>query len=66
MLNVKSNGIILQPTDLSFENKAVLNPACIKVGNITHELYIFYGAADRLIALKSIKLKELLEKLKNE
>jgi predicted GH43/DUF377 family glycosyl hydrolase len=39
MLNIKSEGIILEKTGLPFENKAVLNPACIKVGNITHMFY---------------------------
>jgi len=39
MLHIKSEGIILEKTELQFENKAVLNPACIKVGNITHMFY---------------------------
>jgi predicted GH43/DUF377 family glycosyl hydrolase len=39
MLNIKNEGIILEKTGLPFENKAVLNPACIKVGNITHMFY---------------------------
>ena len=34
MLNIKSEDIILEKTELPFENKAVLNPTCIKVGNI--------------------------------
>lgn len=39
MLIIKSNGVILQKTDLPFENKAVLNPAYIKLGNIIHTPY---------------------------
>ncbi len=39
MLNVNDEGIILEKTDLEFENKAVLNPACIQVGDITHMFY---------------------------
>jgi len=40
MLNIKSEGIILEKTDLLFENKAVFNPACIKVGNILPTCFI--------------------------
>lgn len=39
MLKIKDEGIILQKTSLEFENKAVLNPACIQVGDITHMFY---------------------------
>lgn len=39
MLTVKDEGIILKPTDLYFENKAVFNPACIEVNGITHMFY---------------------------
>ena len=39
MLKVKDEGIILEKTDLDFENKAVLNPACIQIGDITHMFY---------------------------
>lgn len=39
MLKIKDEGIILEKTDLEFENKAVLNPACIQVGDITHMFY---------------------------
>src|SRR3990172_2568045 len=41
MTTVKNEGIILKPTGLSFENKAVFNPACIEVDGMT---YLFYRA----------------------
>ncbi|MCX6704792.1 MAG: pesticidal protein Cry7Aa [Candidatus Woesebacteria bacterium] len=44
MLKIQDEGIILEKTDLEFENKAVLNPACIQVGDITH---MFYRAVDQ-------------------
>ncbi|OGY89642.1 MAG: hypothetical protein A2927_02355 [Candidatus Komeilibacteria bacterium RIFCSPLOWO2_01_FULL_45_10] len=39
MIKVKSEGIILEKTNLKFENKAVLNPACLKENDITHMFY---------------------------
>ena len=39
MITVKNEGIILEKTDLDFENKSVLNPACIQVDDITHMFY---------------------------
>ena len=39
MLKIRDEGIILKPTKLSFENKAVFNPACIEVDGITHMFY---------------------------
>ncbi|MFA6908724.1 MAG: pesticidal protein Cry7Aa [Patescibacteria group bacterium] len=39
MITVKNEGIILEKTDLPFENQAVLNPACIEVDGITHMFY---------------------------
>lgn len=39
MITVKDEGIILEKTNLEFENKAVLNPACIQVDDITHMFY---------------------------
>ncbi len=44
MITVKNEGIILEKTDLEFENKAVLNPACIQVDGITH---LFYRAVNQ-------------------
>ena len=39
MLKIKDEGIILEKTNLEFKNKAVLNPACIQVDDITHMFY---------------------------
>ena len=39
MVAVKNEGIILEKTDLEFENKGVFNPACIQVDGITHMFY---------------------------
>jgi len=39
MIKVKNEGIILEKTNLKFEDKAVLNPACIQADGITHMFY---------------------------
>jgi len=39
MITVNNEGIILEKTNLEFENKGVLNPACIQVDDITHMFY---------------------------
>lgn len=39
MVKVKKEGIIIENTKLDFENQAVLNPGCIKVGNNVHMFY---------------------------
>jgi len=44
MVSIKKEGIILEPTNLEFENLAVLNPTCVKDGNTVH---MFYRALDR-------------------
>lgn len=36
MVNVKKEGIILEKTELDFENMGVLNPAVIKESNHVH------------------------------
>jgi predicted GH43/DUF377 family glycosyl hydrolase len=43
MLKIKNEGIILEKTDLDFEARGVLNPACIKVGNTVHMFYRAIG-----------------------
>jgi hypothetical protein len=43
MLKIKDEGIILEKTNLEFKDKAVLNPACFRVHDITH---IFYRAVN--------------------
>ncbi|MEN6619532.1 MAG: pesticidal protein Cry7Aa [Rikenellaceae bacterium] len=39
MISVKKEGIIINKTDLEFENKGVLNPAAIRVGDNVHLFY---------------------------
>jgi len=39
MINIKREGIILETTDLEFENEGVLNPAVIVDGNYIHMFY---------------------------
>lgn len=39
MIKIKNKGIILEKTDNDFENQAVLNPSCVKIGDVTHMFY---------------------------
>lgn len=39
MIKIQNKGIILEKTENDFENQAVLNPGCIKIGNTVHMLY---------------------------
>ncbi|MBU1199812.1 MAG: winged helix-turn-helix domain-containing protein [Nanoarchaeota archaeon] len=39
MVMVKKEGVILEPTDLEFENQGVLNPAVVQQGNTLHMFY---------------------------
>jgi predicted GH43/DUF377 family glycosyl hydrolase len=39
MINIDNLGVILEKTDLPFENQAVLNPTCIEKDGITHMFY---------------------------
>lgn len=39
MLKVTKHGVILEKTDLGFENAGVLNPAAIREGNVVHLFY---------------------------
>ncbi|HSD06336.1 pesticidal protein Cry7Aa [Flavobacterium sp.] len=39
MIKVKKHGVILQQTNLNFENEGVLNPATIREGNFVHMFY---------------------------
>ena len=43
-IEVINQGIILEPTDLPFENQGVMNPGCIQVDGIIH---MFYRAVRR-------------------
>jgi predicted GH43/DUF377 family glycosyl hydrolase len=44
MLNIKDEGIVLEKSEVAFENKAVFNPTCVEVDGITH---MFYRALDQ-------------------
>lgn len=39
MIKIENKGIILEKTNNDFENQAVLNPGCIKIGDTVHMLY---------------------------
>jgi len=39
MIEVKSEGIILESSTNAFDSQAVLNPACVEIDGITHMLY---------------------------
>jgi beta-1,2-mannobiose phosphorylase / 1,2-beta-oligomannan phosphorylase len=39
MVLIKKEGIVLERTELEFENQAVLNPTCIQQGNTLHMFY---------------------------
>ncbi len=39
MVKIKKEGVLLEPTNLEFENYAVMNPTCIKIGNSVHMFY---------------------------
>ena len=39
MIKIQNKGVILEKTKNEFENQAVLNPACVKIGNEVHMLY---------------------------
>ncbi len=56
MVTVKNEGLILEPTDLSFESKAVLNPACIEVDGNVHLFYRAVGK-DNVSSIGSCQLK---------
>ncbi|MBD3244454.1 MAG: pesticidal protein Cry7Aa, partial [Candidatus Moranbacteria bacterium] len=43
MINIKDLGVILKKTDKEFENHGVLNPDCVKIGDITHMFYRAIG-----------------------
>jgi predicted GH43/DUF377 family glycosyl hydrolase len=39
MVEVKNEGIILESSQNAFDNKAVLNPACLELNGVTHMFY---------------------------
>ncbi len=47
MVEIKREGIILEPTKLRFENKGVFNPACIRKGKYVHMFYRAWNKENR-------------------
>lgn len=47
MVLVKRHGILLEPTNLKFENKGVFNPTCIIKGGQVHMFYRAWGKNNR-------------------
>ncbi len=47
MIKVKKEGVILKSSKQTFENKGVLNPGCIQVGNEVHMFYRAFNKKDR-------------------
>ncbi len=67
MVKVKKLGILLKPTDLAFESRAVLNPGCVRRGRYVHMLYRAVGReGDSTIGYAKLdgptKIVERLEK----
>ncbi|HBC72947.1 MAG: Glycosidase [Candidatus Amesbacteria bacterium GW2011_GWB1_47_19] len=66
MLKIKDEGIILEKTNLEFEDKAVLNPACIQEDDVTH---MFYRAVNHddisSIGYCQLKDKKVVKRLGN-
>ncbi|MBI3292094.1 MAG: pesticidal protein Cry7Aa [Elusimicrobia bacterium] len=51
MVNVRSEGIILESSENRFDNQAVLNPACIEAGGVTHMFYRAVRRGDRVSSI---------------
>ncbi|MDP2638849.1 MAG: pesticidal protein Cry7Aa [Candidatus Azambacteria bacterium] len=65
MITVKNEGIILEKTNLEFENKAVLNPACFHVNDITHMFYRAVNTNDiSSIGYCQLKDNKVIKRLK--
>ena len=57
MINVKSEGIILESSANEFDSQAVLNPACIEVAGITHMFYRAVRRGDRVSSIGYCQLE---------
>ena len=57
MVKVKSEGIILESSEKEFENQAVLNPACIEAGGITHMFYRAVRSGDMVSSIGYCQLE---------
>ncbi|MBI4457629.1 hypothetical protein HY633_01550 [Candidatus Uhrbacteria bacterium] len=58
MIEIRDEGVILEKSDLPFENQAVLNPACIEVDGVTH---MFYRAVRRGDMVSTIGYCQLVD-----
>ncbi|MCK9614182.1 MAG: pesticidal protein Cry7Aa [Candidatus Omnitrophica bacterium] len=58
MIEVKSEGVILESSRNAFDNQAVLNPACVEVDGITH---MFYRAVRQGDMVSSIGYCQLVD-----
>lgn len=58
MIKVENEGIILESSENGFENQAVLNPACLEIGNITHMFYRAVRQGDMVSSIGYCQLKE--------
>lgn len=65
MIEIKKEGIILEPTDNKFENKGVFNPACIESGG---KIHLFYRATSQtnLSTIGHCELKTPTELVKRD
>ena len=57
MIQVKSEGIILERSENEFENQAVLNPACIETRGITHMFYRAVRSGDMVSSIGYCQLE---------
>jgi predicted GH43/DUF377 family glycosyl hydrolase len=67
MVSVKKKGVVLESTNLGFENQAVLNPACIREGDTIHMFYRAVRKKDYVSSIGYCKLdgpKKVVERAK--
>jgi predicted GH43/DUF377 family glycosyl hydrolase len=57
-VTIKDEGILLQASDLEFENEAVLNPTCVSIGPVLH---MFYRAVSKDQMISSIGYAQLVD-----
>jgi predicted GH43/DUF377 family glycosyl hydrolase len=57
MIKIKSEGIILESSENDFDNQAVLNPACIKIDDVTHMFYRAVRRGDMVSSIGYCQLK---------
>ena len=57
-VTVKDEGILLEATDLDFENEAVLNPTCVTIDPVVH---MFYRAVSKNQMISSIGYAQLVD-----